>query len=901
MLLGRDRECADLERMLARASRGRSAVLVLRGQPGIGKSVLLREAAARASGFVLLHARGVESEAELAFSGLGDLLRPVLDLLPEIPQPQAAVLASALAVGPPVRADRFAVCAGTLSLLAAAAERAPVLATVDDAHWLDAASVDALLFAARRLEAERIALLVAVREGEPSPVGEAGLPELIVGGLDERSSNELLAQTWPEVEPETASRLAGTAAGNPLALIEIPALLTEAQRRGAAALDEPLPAGASIERVFLKRLAALPKETEWALLIAAASDAADLGTIEAALDPGGDGRDALERAERAGLVRFEAGTVEFRHPLVRSAVYHSAAAPDRRAAHAALAEALVGRSEERRAWHLAAAATAPNEEVASALALAATRASERSGYAAAASAQERAAALTPDPRRRAERLLDAARSLELAGRFERALAVLDVALRETGDHLLRADIQHVRGRIEMVCGRPAAARELFLSEAEAVAALDPARAAVMLVEAAMLEFWTESKEEALATVRRAAALAEGTPAAGRARIVLEALEATWRLPVGGAAAAAVELPVDGEELAPPAFLVTIVQALMHLGERERAGRLAKRYVERARSLGAVGALPEALLALAITEANPKAAYAHALEASELATETGQLLPLANSLMFLGYLASGQQGRGEEARASFERAGEIMRETGWGDDVLVAYGCAKLALALGRPEEAIQRLEPVCFDDRGELRHRSAWAVDLVDAYVKTGRLEDARATLAKMERRAWPEGTFRLGVQACRGLVAPEDEFAGYFLDALAGNDRSEPLIRARAELWFGQRLRRARQRTEARTWLRSAIKRFELCGATAWADQARAELAATGDTTRRRGPELDDLTPQELKVSLAVAEGATNKEAAARLFLSPKTVEFHLGKVYRKLGVRSRTELARHLTPPSG
>jgi DNA-binding NarL/FixJ family response regulator len=900
MLLGRDRECAELERMLARASRGRSAVLVLRGQPGIGKSVLLQEAATRASGFVLLQARGVESEAELAFSGLGDLLRPVLDLLPEIPQPQAAVLASALAVGPPVRADRFAVCAGTLSLLAAAADRAPVLATLDDAHWLDAASVDALLFAARRLEAERIALLVAVRDGEPSPIGEAGLPELVVGGLDERSSRELLAQAWPEVEPETASRLVGTAAGNPLALLEIPALLTEAQRRGAAALEEPLPAGVSLERVFLKRLAALPKETEWALLVAAAGDSADLGTIEAALGPGGDGRDALEPAERAGLVRFEAGTVEFRHPLVRSAVYHSAAGPDRRAAHAALAEALVGRSEERRAWHLAAAATAPDEEVASALALAARRASERSGYAAAASAQERAAALTPDARRRAERMLDAARSLELAGRFERALAVLDVALREAGDHrLLRADIQHVRGRIEMVCGRPAAARELFLSEAEAVAALDPARAAAMLVEAAMLEFSTESKEEALATVQRAYALAEGTPTERWARIVLEALEATWRLPSDGVAAAVVELPVDGEELAQPALFVTIVHALLHLGEHERAERLATRYVERARSLGAVGALPEALLAQAITESDPKAAYAHALEAAELATETGQLLPLANSLMFLGYLAS-RRGREEEARASFDRAGEIMRETGWGDDVLVDYGYARMALALGRPDEAIRRLEPVCFDDRGELRYRSAWAVDLVDAYVKTGRLEDARVTLAKMERRAWPEGTFRLGVQACRGLVASEDEFERHFVEALAGNDRADSFGRARAELWFGQRLRRARQRTEARKWLRLAIEHFEAEEATAWADQARAELAATGETTRRSSPELNDLTPQELKVALAVAEGATNKEAAARLFLSPKTVEFHLGKVYRKLGVRSRTELARQLTPTS-
>jgi len=232
-------------------------------------------------------------------------------------------------------------------------------------------------------------------------------------------------------------------------------------------------------------------------------------------------------------------------------------------------------------------------------------------------------------------------------------------------------------------------------------------------------------------------------------------------------------------------------------------------------------------------------------------------------------------------------------------VLVDYAYARMALGLGRPDEAIRRLERVCFDDQGELRHRSAWAVDLVEAYVRVSRLEDARATVAKMERRDWPEGTYRLGVQTCRGLVAPEDEFDGHFLEALAGNASAEAFPRARAELWFGQRLRRARRRAEARTWLRLAIDRFELCGATAWADQARAELAATGETMRRSSAAVSDLTAQELKVALAVAEGATNKEAAARLFLSPKTVEFHLGKVYRKLGVRSRTELARQLTLP--
>jgi DNA-binding CsgD family transcriptional regulator len=895
MLLGRNRECTELERLLARASRGRSGVLVLRGEPGIGKSALLDEAARRADGFVLLHARGVESESEIAFSGLSELLRPVLHLLPQIPRPQAAVLASALTVGPPVRGDRLAACAGTVSLLSAAADQAALLVAVDDAQWLDLASLDAVLFAARRLEAERVVLLIAVREGEPSPIEKGGLEELVLDGLDGHSSRELLRQAWPDVEPATASQLIATAGGNPLALIEIPALLTDAQRRGAAPLEEPLPAGASIERVFRDRLARLPTEIERALLVAAADDSGDVAAIEAALGPDG-GRSALEQAERAGVVTVKDGVLEFRHPLVRSAIYHSASAPDRRAAHRALAKTLAGRSDERRAWHLAAAATAPDEDVASALMRAAAQASGRSGYAAAASAQERAAALTPDPRRRAERLLDAARSLDLAGSFERALALLEVARRETDEPILRADIEHVRGRIEMVCGRPADARALLLAEADAVTALDPARAAAMLVEAAMLEFATESREAALTTARRAHALAEATPIEGTARIVVEALEATWRLPVDDQRALTLELPIDGE-LPPPPLLRTVVVALLSVGERERAARLANRYVERARALGAIGALPEALLAQAYTDLNPQAAHAHALEAFELATETGQMLPLANSLIFLGYRAS-MQGREQEARASFGRAGEIMRASGWGDDVLVHYGYARLGLAIGRPEETIRHLEPVCFDEQGELRHRSAWAVDLVDAYVRSGRLTDAKATLEKMERRSWPEGTFRLLVQACRGLIAPEDEFEACFAEALNQNERAEPFFRGWAELWLGQRLRRTRRRSEARTWLRSAIEHFDASGATAWADQARAELAATGERARRTDADLSELTPQELKVALAIAGGATNKEAAAQLYLSPKTVEFHLGKVYRKLGVRSRTELVRCVTP---
>jgi DNA-binding CsgD family transcriptional regulator len=896
VLIGRDRERAELDRVLTRAESGRSAVLVLAGDAGIGKSILLDHTAAEAAarGFTVLRSRGIESEAELAFSGLHDVLGPVLELLPEIPERQAAVLASALALGPVVAADRFAVCAGTISVLGAAAERRPVLATIDDAHWLDRSSIDALFFAARRFEVERIALVFAVRTGSPSTLEASGLPELPIECLDEPSSRALLSDAWPEVDASAASRIVATAAGNPLALLEIPALLTDAQRRGRASLDEPLPAGASIERIFLKRLRGLPPETIGALLVAAASESGDLETITRAVGTSGD-LGALLPAERSGLVRVTAAGVEFRHPLVRSAVYHGASAGERRDAHVALAAALAGRSEDRRAWHLAASAVQPDEQVAEALARAAARAGERSGYAAAASGQERAAALTPDPRRRADRLLDAARSLELCGSFDRAIGLLDAALAADNDPLRRADIQHVRGRIEAAHGNPTNAGDILVTAAEDVAARDPARASAMLIDAAMVEFATERREAALATGREALELGAGTATERRATTVLRALETTWSLPADGADATDLELALHGNELESPLMLATIATALAHDGEGDRARRVTKRYVERARSLGAIGALPQALVTLAGLEQHLSAAYACAAEARDLSAETGQLFSLANSLLCLGWV-DGLQGREQNARAHLERAKTIMQRTGWGDDILVDYALARMCLVIGRPEETVRLMEPAVFNECGQVRHRSGWAVDLVEAYVRTGRLGDARSTLAQMEQRSWPEGTYRLGVEACRGLVATEDEFEQEFVTALTANEKSRGFFRARAELWFGQRLRRARRRGDARRWLWSALDGFETIGATACVEEARAELVATGEHVRRGRSTLADLTERELRVALVVADGATNKEAAAQLFLSPKTVEFHLGHVYRKLGVRSRTELARRL-----
>lgn len=507
-LLGREVERTQIEELLSEAREGKSGVLVLRGEAGIGKSVLLEYAHERAKGMTILSARGMESESELAFWGLADLLRPVLDRLERIPARQAEALRGALALGPPGPGHRYAVAAATLSLLAAAAEEAPLLATIDDAHWLDASSAEVLLFAARRLGAEGIILLLSLREGEPTSLEPIGLPLLVLAGLDRTSSQALLEGAVRHISSEVSERLFQTTRGNPLALLELPSLLSEGQLAGREPLEEPLPAGPGIERAFLRRMAKLPPDTQRVLLLAAASESGEMDVITLAAKALDVEPSALQPAESAGLVALEEGRLEWRHPLLRSAVYQAAPGTDQRAAHQALAEALAGHSADRRAWHLAAASLSPDEEVAQALEQAGLAARQRTGHAVAASAFERAARLTPGDEGRARRLLEAARDLQLVGRMDRALELLDDALAHTIDPLLRADIQHLRGSTEMWAQEPANARELLVAEATRVEPLDPGRATRMLAEATIA--WTMAGEcrAALETARQACAVAE---------------------------------------------------------------------------------------------------------------------------------------------------------------------------------------------------------------------------------------------------------------------------------------------------------------------------------------------------------------------------------------------------------
>src|SRR5215472_337478 len=451
MLLGREFEIAHIDRLLAEAREGRSGALVLSGEPGIGKTALLDYAADRAKGMTVLAARGIESEAELPFAALADLLRPVMGLIERIPEAQAAALEAALALGPPAAGDGFTVCAGVLSVLAAAAD-APALVLIDDAQSVDRSSMQAVLFAARRLDAEGVALFVARRHG--SDMDMSGLAELDVSGLDREAALALLERSG-RVSTAVADELIASSGANPLALIEVPSLLTDAQLAGTEPMDAPMPTGDALERAFMQRVAKLPNQTQRALVVAAASGSSDLDEIVAAVERADLEADALDAAELAGLTVVDGSRFAFAHPLLRSAVYHGATALTRRAAH----EALAGGSDERRPWHLAAAASQPDASLADALERSASSASRRGGHAEAAAALETAARLAEDDDGRARLLRDAAEEAWRAGQSTRALGLLDDALVQASDPGVVARLQHLYGVIEMWNGSPLAASE----------------------------------------------------------------------------------------------------------------------------------------------------------------------------------------------------------------------------------------------------------------------------------------------------------------------------------------------------------------------------------------------------------------------------------------------------------
>ncbi len=903
MLLGRDHERQEIGQVLAQARAGASAALALVGEPGIGKTALLDYAASQATGMLLLRARGIESEAQIPFGSLLELIRPALVLLDQIPPPQAAALESALALRPGASQDRFAVGAATLSLLAAYAEQGPVAVLVDDAHWLDGSSAQALLFAFRRLMADPVAVLVAVRDGEPSLLDGADLPALRLTGL----TSDEAAALMPGLPAESAQRLHLATAGNPLALLE---LAVDAADVMLAPEGAPVLVPARISGAFLHRAGQLGQTARQALVLAAASDTGDLATLDRAAARLDIDLSALAAAENAGLLTLHAGTVEFRHPLARSAVYADAPAEQRRAAHRALAAALPDRDADRRAWHLAAAAAGPDEAASAALAQAAARSRDRSAYVTAAAAFERAGRLAAHGERRAWLLWQAAETAWLAGLTSRAVTLLDEARAlAVNDPRVQVEIDRLAGHIATLLG-PVMQGHAILTEAAGRA--DPELAVTMLAEAAFACLYAGRPAETLAAAERARASLPASPSV-RTRVLAAAALGTARI-IGGDAAAGADALHEAVKLAESSaevrddlrLLPWLALVPLFLRDSGTGRSLLDHALQTARARAAVGVLPFALNLIARDQATSDqwaVAEATYREAIDLARESGQQTALAFGMAGLAWL-QGRRGREQECRAGAAEALARCRELGMGlHEIWATAALGELELGLGDAAGAVAHFEHQqhLLGDLAITDPDLSPAAELVDGYLKLGRTADAQraadafTAAAEAKGQPWPLAR----ALRCQGMLAADTGFADYFGRAVTLHEQTMDVFEAaRTRLAFGERLRRARNRVLAREQLRAAVDTFDALDARPWADRARAELAATGETRQPRDAStIDVLTPQELQIALLLTGGKTTRETAAALFLSPKTVEYHLRHIYQRLGIHSRDELAQRLS----
>lgn len=912
MLIGRRAPLDRIGRLLDAARQGQAGALVLVGEAGIGKTALLDAAEGAADGFRVLRARGVESEAAFGPAGLLQLLGPVRDRRDDVPPAQRAALDAALGWGAPGgEGDRYLVAAGALSLLAAAAEASPLLVLVDDLHWLDAGSAAAVLFAARRLTHDRVAVLLATRGGAPAGVALDGLDRFELSGLAPADATGLLpAGTAPAV----AARLAAATHGNPLALMEAAVRLSPAQRRGAAELPDPLPAGERLRAVYEPVLAALsPPGRRAVLLVAAARDDAAEPVLAALRADGPDPEAPLAEAESGGVLVRAPGTLRFRHPLLRTTAWAAAAPAERRAAHAGLAAVVAdGRA---RTWHRAEAAVGADADLAAALEATAQDDRERSGHAAASAALERAARLSDDPALARRRLAGAVEEAALAGDATRARTLADDLLAGDADERTRGRVLASLGVLEQATGSVPRAAQLLAAAAEG--ADGPERVRV-LADLAIVRFRLDDVAGLVAAATGIADVAHradphqaflADAIGGLAAIVAGDAEEGVRRSVGALDRYRAEPALRDD----PRHLVLAVHAA---GFTELAPDVVAFLEDRlahARARGALSVLVPVLAMFSYGRAwlgDHAGAFADAGEAVELAAELGFVADAAPAVEMLAWQHAAR-GAHDDARALLARAAELVARAGTTTAAAhLALARAGCALCRDDVDEVAAVLEARLAADGGRGARGEILGVAplLVEAYVASGRREDARALAGRFAAVPPADGRTAALVARCRGLVADDDaESVAAFEAALAAHAAaSDAYEQARTALLLGSRLRRGGHRAAARVHLRAARDAFAAMDLTLWAGRATAELAGSGETRRARGPVVEEpLTSQESRVALLVARGLTNREVAAALFLSPKTVEHHLSAVYRKRGLRSRTELARAVAddgpPPVG
>ncbi|WP_327632930.1 LuxR C-terminal-related transcriptional regulator [Kribbella sp. NBC_00482] len=902
MLYGRSDDCAVLTRLFDAAEGGTSAVVVVRGEAGVGKTALMdwlhHEAAQR--GGEVLRCAGIASESQLPFAGLHQVLRPAIHAMPALDRLHQEALGGALGLSRREGVDPFLVGVAALSLLGELAEGTAVTCIVDDAQWLDPPTADVLRFVARRLDAEGVLLVFAVRDPDEATFETSGLPEHRLRGLDNVASSALLVDRAPMISVEVKDRLVEHHAGNPLAIIELAPLLSHDQLTGRDPLPDPLPMGGEVERLYAARAAGLSPGAQQLLLLAATADTAGLDLVLGASSALGIDAGSLQEAEASGLISAGQGAVVFKHPLVRSAIQQQSTFQQRQRGHLAMAALLDDDANaDRRAWHLARAATGPDEELAVLLEASADRAMARGGAVSAVDRWQWAAEFSRSDADRARRILCAAQIAVQAGQPERARQLLASEAPLLLDAPARASSRALLGAIEMRHGSPEAAYQLLLQAAKDLAAHDPPAALDSLVLAGEAATFlgdprlTHEVSSLATSLRETGAMVDGSVVdllVGLSKL----FEGDWsdgsRILAGVIDESAVSAEYDD--------VLRSGRAAMYLGRLGQARTLYARAVSQARDSSSAGQLAPMLDRLAYIElllGRLPDAEVHGLEGLRLADELSLDAGVGHVSMATLYAYRGQQ---SECRNQVRLAMELadsrqLKMVGAGGQAALGL----LELGAGRLDEALAALESVGSSTNGHpgiLR----WATpDLVEAAVRSGRPEACASAMERLQ--AWADAS---GLPApvaalarCRGLLASGNEAVGYFEDALRIDDQdSRPLERARIQLLLGETLRRSRQRAQARTYLSSAMATFERLGAMPWADRAGNELRASGETVTRRDPsEREHLTPQELQIAQYAADGDSNAQIAARLFLSRRTVEYHLAKVYTKTGVTSRRHLA--------
>jgi DNA-binding CsgD family transcriptional regulator len=903
-LRGRESECATLDALLDRVRGGRSAVLVLRGEAGIGKTALLRYMTDRATGFTIARCTGVESEMELPFAGLHELSTPMLGSLDVLVEPQQRALSVALGLAAGQRPDPFLVAVAALSLLAEAAEQAPLLCAVDDAQWLDRASAQVLGFVGRRLLAEPIGLVFAARVPVTSPDHLAGLPELPLGGLDELSARALLASVADaRIDEKVRARIIEETHGNPLALLELGAGPGAADFAGGFAVPNAANLPLRIENQYLARLRELSDEAQRLVVLAAAEPVGDTALLARAAHTLGLDIDAGNLAVDAGLLTIGAG-VRFRHPLFRSAAYRSASIEDRRAAHAALAAATDPEVDpDRRAWHRAYAASAPDEAVAAELIGSADRAQRRGGVAAAAAFWERAVALTPDLGDRASRALAAGEAKFAAGDFQAAQKMLAIADIGPLDELRHAQVQRMHAQIAFALNRGRDAPPLLLQAAQRLQPLDADAARETLLEALVASVYAGrlAGGDGSVTVAKTALSApfgpEPVPHQDR---LLHGL--ALRITGGYVAAAPMLKEALHQYRSQPQQLdwlcVAYNMVAMELWDDSAWFELASNQAALARASGTLSWLPFALDYLA--ESHIQAGDLSRAEALMMERERVEPGMRADTLPYVALLLAAWRGDKRAAAPLIDALAAGAASRGEGVALTYAeYAKAVLYNGLGDYELAAEAAHSASTVDELVI---TPWALyEFIEAAVRSGRPQRAAAACEQLSATAAASGTdWAYGAAArSRALLAGDDIAEDSYSEAIDHLSRTRMATHlARARLCYGEWLRRQNRRVDARMQLRPAFDDFAAMGANGFGERARRELQATGEKVRkRRVDESTELTPQEEQIAQLARERRTNPEIGAHLFLSARTVEWHLRKIFAKLGISSRRELDAALT----